>query len=137
MNTPASLRRRWPTFVALALGWFATMVSAFAQAAATGSIQGRVYNPTTKEYVRNAEVRLDGTNQSVYTGTDGSFSFENVPAGSASLSVMFAGYDTAKDTFTVTAGQPAIREINLTNAAASAATSKDGGVVKLISRIAG
>src|SRR5687767_12580724 len=36
-------------------------VLAFAQVAPTGAITGRVYNPASQEYVRNAEVRLDGS----------------------------------------------------------------------------
>src|SRR4051794_14025951 len=115
MNTPAFLRRHWPAFVALAFGWLASMVSAVAQTAATGSVQGTVYNPSTKEFVRNAEVRLEGTNQMAYPANDGSFRFENAPAGQATVTVSYSGYETAKETFTVSAGQPAVREINLVN----------------------
>ena len=52
-----------------------------AQSPATGTVQGRVYNPVAQEYVRNAEVRLEGTNQITYTENDGSFQFTSVPAG--------------------------------------------------------
>ena len=93
----------------------------------TGTIQGRVYNPVSKEYVRNAEVRLDGTHQVTYTENDGTFQFTNVPAGTASITVDYTGYNSAKETFTVTAGQTAVREISLTSTAATAAT-KDGVV---------
>lgn len=96
-----------------------------------GSIQGRVYNPVSKEYVRNAEVRLEGTNQVDFTESDGSFRFTNIPAGPVALTVQFAGYTTYKDAFTVTTGQPAVREINLASSDAKApATSKDG-IVRL------
>jgi iron complex outermembrane receptor protein len=116
----------WQKFVALACCWLAATLSA--QTQGTGSIQGRVYNPATKEYVNNAEVRLDGTNQVTYTQSDGSFSFSGVPAGQASISVNFTGYNTAKETFTVTSGQPSVREINIvsTVAAPSSGTAKDG-----------
>ncbi len=86
-----------------------------------------MFNPVSKEYVRNAEVRLDGTQQVVFTEGDGSFQFTGVPAGSATISVTFAGYNTAKETFTVTAGQTAVREINLISAVAAPST-KDGVV---------
>jgi TonB-dependent receptor len=103
---------------------FLCAVAAHAQG--TGSIQGRVYNPNSQQYVRDAEVRLEGTNQVVFTGSDGSFQFSNVPAGSATVSVSFTGYDTAKDTFSVTPGQIAVREINLVSPAAG--QTKDGVV---------
>ncbi|HUR59894.1 MAG TPA: carboxypeptidase regulatory-like domain-containing protein, partial [Opitutaceae bacterium] len=107
----------------------ACVLSHFAHAAqsGTGSIQGRVYNPVSKEYVRNAEVRLNGTNQVTYTENDGSFQFSNVPAGAASITVDYTGYNSATESFTVSAGQTAVREITLTSTAVSAAT-KDGVV---------
>jgi len=129
MNTPASLRRHWPTFIVLALGWLATVLAAQAQTAASGTIQGRVFNPATKDYIRNAEVRLNGSSQAVYTEADGSFRFDNVPAGETTLTVTFSGYETAKEKLTVTAGQIATPEINMTSA--SAAAAKDAGVIKL------
>src|SRR5687767_2783621 len=67
----------------------------------TGTVQGRVYNPVSKEYVRNAEVRLQDTNQVTFTESDGSFRFDNVPAGIASLAVTYTGYNTVKESFTV------------------------------------
>ena len=54
-------------FIAVAFAWLATAL--FAQAQGTGTIQGRVYNPATKEYVNNAEVRLEGTGQIELDGT--------------------------------------------------------------------
>lgn len=98
-----------------------------AQTAGTGTIQGRVYNPTAREYVRDAEVRLDGTNEVTYTENDGTFSFRNVPAGAAAVTVTFTGYNTVNEKFTLTAGQTAVREINLTSTAAGQA-GKDGVV---------
>ena len=110
---------------------FAAVSPASGLAQSTGTIQGRVYNPATQEYVRNAEVRLDGTNQVTYTESDGSFQFNGVPAGPAAISVSFSGYNAARDSFTVTAGQPAVRELNLTSTAATAAPTTKNGVVQL------
>ena len=115
----------WQKFLALACCWLAAALSV--QAQTTGSIQGRVFNPTTKEYVNNAEVRLEGTNQVTYTESDGSFRFENVPAGQASIHVSYTGYTPVKESFTVTAGQPAVREINMSTAVVAPVT-KDGVV---------
>ena len=118
--------RRCVTLTALAACcWIAATVHA--QAPATGTVQGRVYNPASKEYVRNAEVRLEGTNQVTYTENDGSFQFNNVPAGSASISVSYTGYNAVKESFTVSPGQIATREISITSTAAGPA-AKDGVV---------
>src|SRR5947199_10685354 len=125
MNTPASIRRHWSAIVAVTIGWFSSALALSAQTAGAGAIQGRVYNPVQKQYVNNAEVRLAGTNQIVYTAQDGSFQFDRVPAGSVEVTVSYSGYNTASDKFTVTAGQTVNREIDLTAAGEAA----DKGVV--------
>jgi hypothetical protein len=120
-----TLRRRLPSLIGLALGWLLSAALIHAQTG-TGSVQGRVFNPVSKDYVGNAEVRLDGTNRTTYSESDGSFQFTDVPAGPASITVLFTGYTTVKDSFTVTAGQAAVREINLVSSAAAPAPNKDG-----------
>src|SRR5258708_3122110 len=84
---------------------------------ARGTVQCRVSNPATQEYIGNAEVRLDGTNQVTFTENDGSFRFDRVAAGPAAITVIFTGYNSVKESFNVTAGQTAVREINLTSSA--------------------
>jgi TonB-dependent receptor len=96
-----------------------------AQSATTGTIAGRVFNPTTGEYVRNAEVKIEGTTRQMATENDGSFQFANVPAGRVTVIVTHTGYPPAAETFTVTAGQTTTREITL----ARPATKE--GVVRL------
>ncbi len=97
----------------------AALPSAAAQPAATGTVQGRVYNPATQQYVRSAEVRLEGTSLQAATEGDGSFQFSGVPAGSVTLVVTYTGYQTVRDSFTVAAGQTAVREINLVSTQAA------------------
>jgi len=116
--------------VALALGWLVSLVALSAQTAGTGTVQGRIYNPVSQEYVRNAEVRLEGTPQVAYTENDGTFQFRNVSPGEATISVTYTGYNPVRETFTVSSGQTAMREINLTSTAAAGATDEDG-VLKL------
>ncbi len=117
---------RWLKIAALFFGWFLSTLSVFAQASGTGTVQGRVYNPVTKQYVRNAEIRLEGTQQVTYSENDGSFQFRNVASGPATINVNYTGYNPVKETFTVTAGQPSVREINLTSTAQAAPDTKDG-----------
>jgi hypothetical protein len=109
----SSLSRQCLCLAIFALGWLAAAVPAWAQG--TGTIRGRVYNPASQQYVRNAEVRLAGSNQLVSTESDGSFTLPNVPAGPATITITYTGYTTVTETFTVTGGQVAIREINLTS----------------------
>lgn len=127
-NPPLLPWRLCPLLVCSLFVAILATVSLRAQPAGTGVVRGTVYNPASKEYVRNAEVRLEGTNQITYTENDGSFSFDNVPAGQASVTVTYTGYNTMKESFTVTAGQTAVREINLTSTAGAAPTTKDGVV---------
>ena len=130
MSQFGMLRRRLPSLIVLICGWLFAATLAHGQTA-TGSVQGKVFNPVTNEYVRNAEVRLEGTNQVTYTEGDGSFQFPNVAAGPAAIAVSFSGYATVKDSFTVTAGSPAVREINILSTAAPAPVTRKDGVIQL------
>src|ERR1044072_1766909 len=99
MNKVTTLSRYWLKFIAPAFCWLASILSLQAQAPATGTIQGRVFNPVSKEYVRNAEVRLDGTQQVAFTENDGSFQFLNVPAGPGGISTTENRCVSAKERF--------------------------------------
>ena len=127
---PAKLScRRWPVVLSLIVCWLLAAIALHAQSAATGTVQGRIYNPATQSYVGNAEVRLEVTNQVTYTEDDGSFQFNSVPVGEHTLTVNFTGYDTVNQKFTVSAGLTAVREINLTSTAV--APRKEGEVIQL------
>ncbi len=121
---------RWFQLLTIAIGWLVLIIPLQAQTGA-GTVQGRVYNPASGEYARNAEIRIEGLNRVVYTEGDGSFRFTNVPAGDVTLTVTYIGYNTVTETFTVTAGQTAVREINLTSTAGNAGTAGPGGIVEL------
>ena len=97
-------------------------VLAFAQSA-TGVISGRVFNPATGEYIRNAEVRVEGTPQAVITEEGGQYRIANVPAGNVTVEVRYTGYDTQRLQVNVPAGGAATQDFEL---AGSAATRKQG-----------
>ena len=65
-------------------------VSLHAQSSATGRIVGRIFNPATQQYVRNAEIAVEGTSAVAISADDGSYVLSNVPAGSVTVSVTSA-----------------------------------------------
>jgi iron complex outermembrane recepter protein len=103
--------------------------SALAQAAGTGRIVGRIFNPATQEYVRNAEIAVEGTHVVAFSADDGSYVLTGVPAGEVVVSVNYTGYDRAQSRLTVAAGQTATRDFELKGAVYAGATPKPGDAV--------
>lgn len=102
---------------------------AFAAAAATGGISGRIHNVVTGQYLNNARVTVQGTGQVVFTDPSGSYRVADVPAGPAVLEVFFTGLDPQQVQVTVPAGAVAERDVQLTNVSRYGAA--DPGTVKL------
>ena len=96
---------------------------------APGTITGRVFNPATGEYVRNAQVSLEGTALAVISEGGGEFRLFPVPPGTATIVVSFTGYRTATATVNVGPGATVVRDFNLVSTLQAAAA--DGSVVKL------
>ena len=90
-----------------------------AQPGSTGTISGRIFNPATGEYVRNAQVRVDGTNLSVVSGDGGAFILTGVAPGAAKVVVTYIGYQPITASVDVTAGATSTRDFELTSTAAS------------------
>lgn len=68
------------------------VISIGAAFATAGTITGRVINPATGEYVRNAKVEIKKTGQVVYSGYGGEYRLPSVAAGSVTLSVTYTGF---------------------------------------------
>ena len=93
---------------------------AFAQAAAsTGTIAGRVFNPSTGEYIRNAEVRLQGTALAAVSEEGGYYRITNAPAGEATVLATYIGHEPASARVTVAAGATATHDFELRPTAAT------------------
>ncbi len=110
------------------LGWLLTCAFAatlHAQSAGTGTVIGRIYNPATKEYVRSAEVRVEGTPLSTFTESDGSYTLLNVPAGEQTLAISYTGYQPVTAKLNVTSGQTATRDFELISTAVTAPRAGD------------
>jgi TonB-dependent receptor len=112
------------TFAAL---WLSPLVRA--QSTSTGAIEGRVFNPATGQYVRDAEIRLQGSERTVFSEEGGRFLMPNVPAGEAVLNVTYTGYSPVTVRVPVSAGGTATRDVELVSSTAPAASA--GQTVKL------
>lgn len=82
-------------------------------AAATGSIEGRVFNPRSGAFAENARVSIEGTEIVTFTDADGFFHLDNVSAGTARLRIFYTGYLPQFEAVAVTSGETTRREFNL------------------------
>lgn len=73
----------------------------------TGDIAGAVYDKNVGNPISVAQVQLNPGGASTVTGTDGSFSFNNIEAGSYTVTVKKKGYNDASNKVTVSAGKKA------------------------------
>lgn len=104
----------FPACLVLANLVFAALAAA--QSPGTGTIVGRIFNPATQEYVRNAEIRVEGTNLVAYSADEGSFMIPGVPAGQQMLSVIYTGYTAQPAAVRIEAGQTVTRDFELQGA---------------------
>src|SRR3954469_21940810 len=86
---------------------------ASAQVAATGTIEGRVLNATSGNYLNNARVTVAGTSREIFTDTYGFYSVRGVPVGEVTLNVSYPGLTPLQQTVTVPAGQTVVHDFNL------------------------
>lgn len=90
-------------------------LSSRAQAPESATLTGRVFNPATGEYVRNAEVRLSPSGESTISGDEGRYRFANLPAGSFTISVAYTGYRAELAQITLLPGQTVTQDFSLTS----------------------
>ena len=81
------------------------------QGAATGVITGRVFNPNTGEYLRNAQVRIEETGQTAISESGGEFRLAPVPAGKATLVVTYTGYRSVTAAVNVAPGAAVAQDV--------------------------
>lgn len=71
----------------------------------TGAVRGRVLNTATGDYVRNAEIRVEGTTLVTYSENGGNFRLNGVPPGEITIVVRYTGLQESKAPVTVLADQ--------------------------------
>lgn len=84
-----------------------------AQSPESGVITGRIYNPVSGQYVRNAQLEIAGTNKTVTSTDEGFYRFEAVAPGEVTILVIYTGYKPVTAVVNVTAGQTVTRDFEL------------------------
>ncbi len=112
----AQVRALVPLWTILLL--FACVATTPAQPASTGpgEIAGQVSNAVTRASLQGASVELVGTGRTTYTDASGQFSFRNLPAGSYTVAVAYAGLDRGTETVALASGGRASLNVALTSA---------------------
>lgn len=84
--------------------------------AGTGTIEGRVSNPATGEYLELVRLTVEGTNLEAFTDATGRYRLTNVPAGPARVRAFRTGVAEQTATVDVAAGAVVPHDIGLTAA---------------------
>lgn len=110
-GTTIALRRG---LLGVALLWLSA-VGLLAQAGTSGSISGRVRNVGNDRFLNNARVVIEGSGRETFTNEFGEYRFDDVPAGEQRIRAGYTGLDSEAAVVSVTAGQVARRDFNLTS----------------------
>ncbi|MDO8544831.1 MAG: carboxypeptidase-like regulatory domain-containing protein [Opitutaceae bacterium] len=103
--------------------------SAASAAQGTGTIEGRVINRRTGDYLERARVSVEGTAIESFTDSDGNYRLTNVPAGRVRLRAFYTGLPAQLAELDVTSGQSLRRDIALAPDAQGA--SGDGAPIRM------
>jgi TonB-dependent receptor len=101
-----------------------------AQPSATGTIEGRISNPSTGSILERARVTAEGTALEAFTDSDGYYRLSNVPAGTVQLKAFFTGFPSAAASVTVGAGQTVQHDFELAPLVSTSKTP-EGATVQL------
>jgi len=101
--------------IVIALGFLVLPALHAQQIGTTGQVSGRVSNLATGEYLRNAQIRIEGTSLTTVAGNGGEYTLRNVPAGEHRIIISYTGLSTATLPVIVDAGQTARLDADLTS----------------------
>jgi TonB-dependent receptor len=105
---------------------------AFAQSASsTGAITGRVFNPASGEYVRNAQVRVEGRAETAISEDGGFYRLSGIPAGEVNVTVTYTGYQPVSARVSVPPGGTATRDFELASSFDGAAKGDPNAPIRL------
>ena len=110
----------------LATGLATVSTLAIAQSPATGTIEGRVFNPQTGENLERTRITVEGTALETFTDAAGQYRLSGVPTGAVTVKAYRTGTTPQTQSVNVSAGQIAQRDFNFTSL-----TAQGGDTVKL------
>lgn len=96
-----------------------------AQAPATGTVEGRVFDPRRGEFLEKARVTVPATGQETLTDGTGQYRLPNVPAGPVTLVVFYTGLGSQTENAILAAGQTLVRDVTFGSAARSGPAGED------------
>jgi len=105
--------------------------TAVAQIVGIGTIEGRVSNARTGEFMERARVTVEGTALETFTDSAGQFRLTLVPSGVAKIRVFFTGQESQSASVVVAAGSTVLHDFNLNSGQSRLAAEKLGSVVRL------
>ena len=114
------MRPRSFHLIRLFLALIVAPLAASAQGTGNGTVSGRILNPVTGEFVRNARISVEGTGLQAVSGEGGAYVLADVPAGPARLVVGYTGYRTEPALVTVPPGGAVTRDFELVSTLAAA-----------------
>ena len=97
----------------------------------TGTIEGRVFNPGTGEYLENARVTVEGTTIEAFTDTAGFYRLANVSPGSSRVRAFFTGLAAQSIAVEVAAGTTVVLDFKLAALADRPGAAPTAEVVRL------
>jgi hypothetical protein len=100
----------------------AIVSTGLAQPSAVGSMQGRIQNASTGDYLDNARVTIAGTNLTALTNAFGEYQIAGVPAGEATVTIFYSGLPALTANVNVAAGQRTVKDFELNTGAATDST---------------
>lgn len=113
--TSAPIRISVARAIALLAAFALALLAPLTRAAETGSITGAVSNTQTGNMLEGAKVEIAKLNISVLTDGTGRYVISNVPPGTYEVVARYLGLDPMKYDVTITAGQPARRDFEMTS----------------------
>lgn len=103
-------------------------VPAAVREAGSGVITGKVFNPATGEYVRNAQIRVVETGATTISEAEGAFRLSSLPVGRLTLVVNYTGYRSVTAPVDVAATGATVKNFELVSTLQESTTGADGTV---------
>ncbi len=115
-TSPKSLMKKNSLFSVIGAWLVLSLSSTQAQTPATientGTLQGRVLNERSAQYVEGARISIDGTSLVTLTDAEGNFRLTQVPAGAVKVQTFYTGLPRDLRSAEITAGKAT--ELNIT-----------------------